>query len=118
MEIRGTSYKQVADMNFCGEDREVMSSLNTLWMQTIDTKRDDIIAYPEDVMVEDVYDIAPRMYIDKNDFFEYEAENGRKFLISNAIHAEDMEAFFEKYLGMDRELDESCHGSVACEMAS
>jgi hypothetical protein len=103
MNTRGTSMRQVALMSFGADEVDVMGSLNTLWVQTMDLKHDNVLLYPIDIMVEDIGELYPMKYIDKDNFISYEAENGSPCLISRALQIDDIDAFFQVYLHLDEE---------------
>lgn len=101
MDTRGTTMRQVAMMQFAPDEIEAMASLNTVWVQTMDLKHDNVLAYPVDIMVENVSELYPRKYIDKEEYFPYTCENGGTWLISQNIQAGDLDAFFQQYLHLD-----------------
>lgn len=104
METRGTSIKQVAQMNYMADERAVMGELDTLWLMTMDTKHKNILAYPLDIMVEHVEELAPRKYADMTNFFEYKAEDGSIWYVSKAMELQDMDMFFRNYFHLDEEI--------------
>lgn len=97
MDTRGTSMRPVAIMQYAQDEAEDMFELNALWVQTMDLKHDNVLAYPLDIMVEHVNEVCQRKYIDEEDFFTYEAENHSHWLISKNLHIDDMDAFFKVY---------------------
>lgn len=101
MDTKGTTMRQVALMQFAADEAVEMGKLNAVWIQTMDLKHEDMLAYPLDIMVEDVKDICQRKYVDREDFFPYEAENGSHWLISNSMQIEDLDAFFKCYFHED-----------------
>lgn len=101
MNTRGTSLRQVALMSFGPDEADAMAGLNTIWVQTMDLKHENALLYPLDIIVEHIGEVCPMKYIDKNDFFDYEAENGSKWLISKLLHIDDVDAFFQIYLHLD-----------------
>ncbi len=98
LDIRGTSLRQVALMNVADDEIEVMGRLNTVWAMTMDITHDNVLAYPEDIMVEKVEELYPVKYIDLANFTPYISEDGGHWLISNMLHIEDVDAFFTCYL--------------------
>lgn len=91
------SMEQVAPMRFSPEENEAMAHLNTLWMQTLET-HDEVLAYPENIMMEDLEDLCSNKFIHRDEFYNYEAEDGTHWLVSRHIHVEDLDAFFQTYL--------------------
>ena len=96
-----SNMRKVAYMKFGPDEVEAMERLSTLWMQTIDKKHDNVLAYPIDVMVEDVEEYCPIKYINLDDYEPYVAENGSPWLLSKTLHADDIDAFFHLYLHLD-----------------
>lgn len=96
-------FSKVAPMRFNPEETEEMACLNTLWVQTLDT-HEDVLAYPENIMLESFDDLCSGKLIDRNEFNPYEAENGSHWLVSQAIHLEDLDAFFSSYMEMEEEM--------------
>ncbi|MDC7243209.1 MAG: hypothetical protein PQJ44_04570, partial [Sphaerochaetaceae bacterium] len=69
MDIRGTSYRQVAHMQFAADEAEKMADLEVFWVQTMDRAHQNLLAYQLDIMVEEIADVCQRKYIDINDYF-------------------------------------------------
>lgn len=105
MDIRGTSYRQVAHMEFVGEEAERMSDLETFWIQSMDRKHQNLLAYQLDIMVEEIAEVCQRKYVDMNDFFAYTAENGSEWMVSKNIQLQDMDEFFKVYLQDEKLLE-------------
>lgn len=103
MDIRGTSYRQVAHMQFAADEAEKMSQLETFWVQTMDLKHQNLLAYQLDIMVEEIAEVCQRKYVDINDFFPYKAENGSEWMISKNLQLQDLDEFFKVYLHLDEE---------------
>lgn len=97
------NFQRVAPMRFSPEETETMACLNTLWLQTLDS-HEDVLAYPEDVMIDHIDDLCSEKMIDRREYSEYTAENGSKWLISNNLHLEDLDAFFRYYLDLEEEV--------------
>ena len=98
MDIRGTSYRQVAIMQFVGEEAQRMSELEVFWVLTMDLKHQNLLAYQLDIMVEEIADICQRKYVDIEDFFPYVAENGSQWMVSKNMQIQDLDLFFKTYL--------------------
>jgi len=98
MDTRGTTMRQIAIMQVMPEEAEVMNRLNTMWAMTMDIKHQNVLAYPIDVVVEDVDEVWPRKYIDSADFSSYTCEDGSEWLISSSLGIDDINAFFKTYL--------------------
>lgn len=103
MNTRGTDMRQIALMTVGCDEVDQMCRLNTLWAMTMDLQHDNVLAYPEDVIVEKLDEIYPRKYINLNDFSRYESEDGAPWLISKSLHIEDIDAFFRLYLHLDEQ---------------
>lgn len=101
MDIRGTSYRQVAHMEFVGEEIDKMADLEVFWVQTMDRKHQNLLAYQLDIMVEEIGEVCQRKYVDITDFFPYTAENGSQWMVSKNLQIQDMDEFFKVYLQMD-----------------
>lgn len=98
MDIRGTNYRQVAHMQFAADEAERMSMLDTFWIQTMDLKHQNLLAYQLDIMVEEIGEVCQRKYVDITDFFPYTAENGSEWMISKNLQIQDLDEFFKMYL--------------------
>lgn len=98
MDTRNTTMRQIAFMQVMPEEAEVMNRLNTVWAQTMDRDHDNVLAYPIDIMVEEIEEIWPRKYIDKSQFSSYTCEDGTQWLISENVAIDDVDAFFKTYL--------------------
>jgi len=103
MKTKGTSLREVSMMHYAADEEKVMSELNAKWALTMDLNHENMLLYPIDIMVEKVEEIYPRKFVDKEDFFEYKAENGSKWLISNSLTVEDIDKFFRNYLHLNEE---------------
>ncbi len=101
MQTRGTGMRQVALMQFGPDEIDAMERLNTVWVQTMDLRHDNVLLYPIDIVVDDIRELYPKKYINADDFIEYEAENGGHWLISKSLRADDVDAFFHLYLHLD-----------------
>lgn len=97
MTTKGTTYRPVALMQYSPEETKRMMGLNALWVQTMDLKHDNILAYSLDIQVEDVSDVCQRKYVDMDDFYEYTDEHGKLWYISNSMSVQDMDEFFHTY---------------------
>lgn len=98
METRKTTMRRIALMQVSPEEAEVMDRLDTVWAQTMDLKHENVLAYPIDIIVEDVEELWPRKYIDRSQFSGYTCEDGSQWLISENVSIEDVNAFFKTYL--------------------
>ncbi len=103
MKSKFSELREVSFMNFSKDEKEIMDGLDVIWVQTMDLKHDNMLVYAIDIMVENVYEACPRKFVNKKDFFEYEAENGSHWLISTSISIEDMDLFFRNYLHLNDE---------------
>ena len=103
METRHTSITQVTEMTFSFEERVLMAELETLWLKTMDKEHMNVLGYPLDVMVENVSELAPKKYINKDDYFTYKSEDGGVWLVSKAMELADMDRFFQTYFHMEEE---------------
>ncbi len=101
MDTRGIQLRQVALMQYACDEEEKMSKLNVLWALSMDLKHDNMLVYPLDIMVEDVNDVCQRKYVDGDNFYEYHAENGSHWLVSESIEVQDLDAFFQIYFHTD-----------------
>ncbi|MGD9969546.1 MAG: hypothetical protein AB7S65_03765 [Sulfuricurvum sp.] len=101
MNTRGTSIRQVAMMNVVGDEIDKMSDLNTVWAMTMDREHNNVLAYPEDIMVDKIEEIYPPKYVDLNDFNRYVSEDGAPWLIAKSLHISDLDLFFQYYLHLD-----------------
>lgn len=104
MKTKDTTMRQVALMQYAMDESERMSKLNALWVQTMDLKHQNMLAYPLDIQVEDVNDYWQRKYVDQSDFYQYKDENGSTWLISKSLSMYDMDEFFRNYLHLDEEV--------------
>lgn len=105
MDIRGTNYRQVALMQYACDEAEKMDKLNALWIQTMDLKHTNMLAYPLDIIVEEIAEVCQRKYVNLDEFMPYEAENGTHWLVSKTMQIQDLDMFFKTYLHED-ELEE------------
>ncbi len=103
MKSKFSELREVSFMNFSKDEKEVMDSLDVIWVQTMDLKHDNMLVYAIDIMVENIFEACPRKFVNKKDFFEYKAENGSHWLISTSISIEDMDLFFRNYLHLNEE---------------
>lgn len=101
MNTRGTEMRQIALMTVGCDEVEQMCRLNTVWGMTMDTQHDNVLAYPEDIMVEKLDEVYPNKYINLNDFTPYISEDNAPWLISKSLHIDDIDAFFQLYLHLD-----------------
>jgi|GEM_PF-1519512 len=101
MRSKFSELREVSFMHYSKDEEETMSKLDVIWVQTMDLKHDNMLVYAIDIMVENVNEACPRKFVNKNDFFEYKAENGSKWLISTSISIEDMDKFFRNYLHLN-----------------
>lgn len=101
MDTRGTSFRQVALMSVGADETDKLDRLNTLWAMTMDNSHNNVLAYPEDIIVDRVEELYPRKYINTSEFFHYVSEDGMPWLISESLHIEDIDAFFQMYMHTD-----------------
>lgn len=95
-------YIKVTVMRLSPDETEQFVEQNAIWLTTMDSHL-NVLAYPENVMIEDVEDMCSQKYINPEEFFRYEAENGAYWIISNDMHANDMDSFFKVYLDLEAE---------------
>lgn len=103
MKTKFSKITEVSLMQYSKEESEVMSTLNAVWVQSMDLRHDNMLVYPIDIMVEKVEELCPRKFVNKEDFYSYEAENGSHWLISTSINLEDLDLFFRNYLHLNEE---------------
>jgi hypothetical protein len=95
---------EVVTMNFSPDECDKMTQLDTLWLQTKDLKHQNVLAYPTNVMVEDIKEACPRKYVNKDEFFVYEDDFKNEWLVSESITTQDLDAFFRAYVNLDEAL--------------
>lgn len=93
---------KVTAMRLSPEESEQFAQQNAIWLSTMDSHL-NVLAYPENVMIEDLEDMCSQKYINPEEFFRYQPENGSYWIISNDMHADDMDSFFKVYLDMEAE---------------
>lgn len=103
MKTKGTSLREVSMMHYAADEEIIMSELNAKWVLTMDLNHENMLVYPIDIMVEKVGEVCPRKFVDREDFFEYKAENGSAWLISNSLSVEDVDLFFRNYLHLNED---------------
>lgn len=102
MQTRGTTFSKVAVMSFSPDETESMNQLSTIWVQSMD-QHQNILAYPIDIMVEQVEELYPLKYVDLEPLLPYTAENGSKWLLSPSLTAIDIDRFFSAYLHLEED---------------
>lgn len=103
MKTKNSTLTPVALMQYSQDEEAIMSQLNAIWVQSMDLKHTNMLVYAIDIMVEKVEELCPRKFVNKEDFYEYKAENGSQWLISTSISLEDLDLFFRNYLHLNEE---------------
>jgi len=103
MKSKWSRLKEVVPMQYSKDEQMSMSKLHTLWVQTMDLKHRNMLVYPIDIMVENIGELCPKKYVNIDDFYKYEAENGSSWFISTSISLEDLDLFFRNYLHLNEE---------------
>lgn len=94
---------EVSLMQYSKDEQKVMDTLNAVWVLSMDLKHHNMLVYPIDIMVDKVEERCPRKFVNRNDFYEYAAENGSHWLISTSVTLEDLDLFFRNYLHLTEE---------------
>lgn len=100
---RENRIQRVAVMQFDAEETLRMQELNAVWIQTMDLKHQNILAYPIDIMVEKVEEYLPLKYINTEGYQPYTAEDGSQWLLSDTLSVEDVDKFFTAYFHLEGE---------------
>jgi hypothetical protein len=94
---------EVSLMQYSKDEQKVMDKLNAVWVLSMDLKHHNMLVYPIDIMVDKVEERCPRKFVNRDDFYEYTAENGSHWFISTSVTLEDLDLFFRNYLHLTEE---------------